>query len=71
MVLLFHFFLARFIAVMPTVSICLVYDSSLLLCLLCLFVLFMTVALWPPVLQFKLPTFLFVCVIFVLFLLFS
>ena len=35
-------------------SICLVCDSSL----------------WPPVLQFKLPALLFVCVLFVLFLLF-
>ena len=50
-----HFFLVRFIA---AVSV------------LCLFPMYVILALWPPVLQYKLPALLFVCVLFVLFLLF-
>ena len=41
----FHFFLARFIAVVPFVSVCIVYD----------------LALWPSALQCQLPALLFVC----------
>ena len=47
----FHFFLARFIAVVSIVSICLVYDSSIV----------------AAALQYQLPALLFVCVLFVLF----
>ena len=35
---------------------------------MCLFPLYVMLALWPPVLQFQLPALLFVCVLFVLFL---
>ena len=38
---------------------------------MCLFVLYVILALWPPVLQFQLPALLVVCVLFVLFLLFA
>ena len=40
---------------------------SLPLCLLCLFVLCVILALWPPVLQFQLPALLFGCVLLLLF----
>ena len=43
---------------------------SLLLCLLCPFVLYMILALWPLVLKFQLPALLFVCLLFVLLVLF-
>ena len=43
---------------------------SLLLYLLCLFVLYVILALWPPALQYQLPSLLFDCVLFVLYLLF-
>ena len=42
--------------------------ASLLLCLLCLFVLYVTLALWLPASQFQLPALLFVCILFPLFL---
>ena len=48
-----QFILARFIAVVPIVS-----------------VLYVILALWPPAFQHQLPALLFVCVLFVLFLLF-
>ena len=38
--------------------------------LLCLFVLYVILALWPPALQFQVPAVLFVCVLFVWVLLF-
>ena len=44
--------------------------SLLLLCLLCLFVLYKILALWPPTLQYQQPALRFVFVLFVLFLLF-
>ena len=40
----------------------------MLLCLLCLFVLYVILALWPPALQCQLPALLFVCALSVLFL---
>ena len=40
------------------------------MCLLCLFVLYVILALWPSALQFQLSALLSVCVLFVLFLLF-
>ena len=43
----------------------------LLLCLLCQFVLYVILALWPSALQFQLPAPLFVCVLFVLLVLYS
>ena len=52
--LLFDFSLSRFIAVVSIVSNCLVCD----------------LAVWPPTLQYQLPSLRFVCVLFVLFLLF-
>ena len=42
----------------------------MLLCLLCLFVLYVNLALWPPALQCHLPALFFVRAQFVLFLLF-
>ena len=48
------FFLARFIAVVSTVS----------------FILYVILAMWPPSPQIQLPALLFVCVLLVLFLLF-
>ena len=42
----------------------------MLLYLLCLFVLYVILALWPPALQFQMPALLVVCVLFVSFLLF-
>ena len=38
--------------------------------LLCAFVLYVILALWPPALEYQLPALIFVCVLFVLLLLF-
>ena len=48
-------------------SLCIFFWLVMLLFyLLCLFVLYVILALWPPALQYKLPALLFVCVLFVL-----